>query len=77
MEGWDVQSKFFLTFVTLMVQVSPRTPRSRMMRWNSAEGILIEHWYSCSGMPRCSQSMSINFISKSEIRSCGRDGIYK
>ena len=53
-----------------MVTVSPMEDRSRQMRWNSEAGILIWHLYSVSGMPRCSESMSISFSSKSEMRSC-------
>lgn len=37
------------------------------MRWNSAAGILMVALYSVSGMPRCSESMFMSFISKSEI----------
>jgi hypothetical protein len=44
--------------------------RSLQILANSAEGILTIAWYSASGIPRCSLSMSINFISKSAILSC-------
>merc|ERR1711935_1043165 len=43
--------------------------RSRQIRANSALGILTVAAYSVSGMPRCSESMSISFSSKSEILS--------
>ena len=39
--------------------------------WNSAAGSLTLHLYSVSGMPKCSDSMSINFSSNSDTRSCG------
>jgi len=57
------------SFVTLIEQVSPNTPRSRMMRWNSVEGRRTLHLYSVSGMPRCSESISMSLSSNSEIRS--------
>jgi len=58
-----------------MVIVSPMVDRSRMMRWNSVADILIEALYSVSGMPRCSLSMSMSFISQSDCgtRTRGRD----
>ena len=43
--------------------VSPSTARSRQMRWNSDDGILMTHEYSSSGMFRASASRSISFIS--------------
>lgn len=52
------------------VPVSPMLLRSLQILANSAEGILTIAWYSASGIPRCSLSMSISFISKSEILSC-------
>mmetsp|Transcript_85602 Transcript_85602/g.184796 ORF Transcript_85602/g.184796 Transcript_85602/m.184796 type:complete len:254 (-) Transcript_85602:24-785(-) len=58
------------SLVQVIVQVSPSTARSRMMRWNSAEGMRMVQLYSVSGMPRCSDSMSISFSSNSETRSC-------
>jgi hypothetical protein len=47
-----------------------RRPQARAAgrTWNSLDGIWIVVLYSCSGMPRCSESMSISFISKSEMR---------
>lgn len=39
------------------------------MRWNSEEGMRTTHWYSVSGIPRCSASISINLSSKLEILS--------
>ena len=54
---------------TEMVTVSPMEERSRQMRWNSAEGIFTVAAYSVSGMPRCSESMSMSLSSKSEILS--------
>lgn len=43
--------------------------RSRTMRWNSEAGISIVLAYSVSGMLKCSPSMSMSFISNSEMRS--------
>jgi len=44
--------------------------RSLQILANSEDGILTMAWYSASGIPRCSLSISISFISKSEILSC-------
>jgi hypothetical protein len=46
------------------------------MRANSEDGILTMAWYSASGIPRCSLSMSISFISKSAILSWSVSFIY-
>mmetsp|Transcript_10524 Transcript_10524/g.29013 ORF Transcript_10524/g.29013 Transcript_10524/m.29013 type:complete len:209 (+) Transcript_10524:180-806(+) len=57
------------SLLQLMVQVSPRTCRSRTMRSNSFAGILTVHLYGVSGMPSWSFSMSISLSSKSAIVS--------
>mmetsp|Transcript_24780 Transcript_24780/g.46604 ORF Transcript_24780/g.46604 Transcript_24780/m.46604 type:complete len:203 (-) Transcript_24780:19-627(-) len=57
------------SLVTAMVQVSPRTWRSVMMRLNSLEGMRMVVLYSVSGMPRWSASMSMSLSSKSLILS--------
>ena len=44
--------------------------RSLQILINSADGMRTMAWYSESGMPRCSLSMSMSFISKSAILSC-------
>mmetsp|Transcript_833 Transcript_833/g.2949 ORF Transcript_833/g.2949 Transcript_833/m.2949 type:complete len:229 (-) Transcript_833:7-693(-) len=49
--------------------VSPSTDMSRTILWNSPADIFTVVEYSCSGMPRCSESMSINLSSNSETRS--------
>ena len=51
------------------LHVSPITAKSRIIRWNSPEGMVILHLYSSFGIPKCSVSISINFNSKSEILS--------
>jgi hypothetical protein len=40
-----------------------------MILWNSAAGSLTLHLYSVSGMPKCSDSISISFNSNSDTRS--------
>mmetsp|Transcript_21591 Transcript_21591/g.69529 ORF Transcript_21591/g.69529 Transcript_21591/m.69529 type:complete len:231 (+) Transcript_21591:415-1107(+) len=66
-------SKEMPSLVTAIEQESPRTAMSRTMRWNSDDDIFVVDWYSCSGMPRCSPSMSINFNANSDVRSCPGD----
>ena len=50
-----------------MTTDSPMVVRSRQMRMNSLEGILTTAAYSVSGMPRCSESMSINCKDRSGL----------
>uniref|UniRef100_A0A7C9DUG3 Uncharacterized protein n=1 Tax=Opuntia streptacantha TaxID=393608 RepID=A0A7C9DUG3_OPUST len=57
------------SLLTEITTVSPILLRSLHILANSADGILIIAWYSASGIPRCSLSMSISFISKSAILS--------
>ena len=57
------------SFATAIVTVSPRIERSRQIFWNSPEGMVTSELYSVSGMPRCSLSITMSIISKSEIFS--------
>ena len=61
--------KLMPSLLTDIVTVSPMEDRSRQMRANSADGILTVALCSVSGMPRCSESMSMSFSSKSDTRS--------
>ena len=51
------------SFVQQIMTESPRILKSRQILLNSALGILITHAYSVSGIPKCSVSKFINFIS--------------
>lgn len=52
-----------------IIPVSPMLLRSLQILENSEDGMRTMAWYSESGIPRCSLSMSISFISKSAILS--------
>mmetsp|Transcript_30942 Transcript_30942/g.78974 ORF Transcript_30942/g.78974 Transcript_30942/m.78974 type:complete len:210 (-) Transcript_30942:146-775(-) len=64
-----VAANLMPSLATLMLTFSPMADRSFTRRWNSAEGILTCALYSLSGMPSCSWSISISFISKSATRA--------
>mmetsp|Transcript_38236 Transcript_38236/g.76940 ORF Transcript_38236/g.76940 Transcript_38236/m.76940 type:complete len:242 (+) Transcript_38236:124-849(+) len=49
--------------------VSPNSFRSLQIFWNSDDGNLAVTLYCCSGISMCSDSMDINFRSKSAMRS--------
>ena len=59
------------------VQVSPRTAKSRQMRWNSDDGIFTVQAYVWSGTVKCSLSMSMSFMSNSDTRSWPEDSNMK
>lgn len=52
-----------------MMTESPQVVRLVQMRWNSPEGIFTTAWYSVSGMPSVSASISSSLSSKSETLS--------
>jgi hypothetical protein len=59
-----------LYYRKILLPVSPMLLRSLQILINSEEGMRTMAWYSESGIPRCSLSISISFISKSAILSC-------
>jgi hypothetical protein len=72
MLAWPISpvvANFTPSFDTEIVTVSPMELKSAQIRLNSDEGIFTVAAYSVSGMPRCSESMSISLSSKSEILS--------
>ena len=58
---------------TPIEHVSPRAPTSVTTFLNSSDGILTQHEYSWSGMPKCSDSMSMSLSSNSDTRLASDD----
>ena len=52
-----------------MAAESPMVVKSLHILWNSLDGILMTASHCCSGIPKCSLSMSISFISYSDALS--------